>query len=68
MTSKQCNSCKKHIYVKELGDCCLCVGNQYFMKRKNCPLYEHGELNEAHKELFECCGKEYPFTPLKERI
>ena len=65
MTSKQCNSCKKHIYVKELGDCCLYVLNQYFMKKKNCPSYEYGEINEAHKELFKMIGKQYPFTEMR---
>lgn len=67
MTSKQCNSCKNHICVKELDNRCYYISS-YFMRKKNCPFYEHGEINEAHKELFECRGKEYPFTPLKEKI
>ena len=65
MTIKQCNSCKHHIYVKELDERCYLINNQWFMKKKNCPFYEHGEINEAHKELFECRGKQYPFTELR---
>lgn len=65
MTSKQCNSCKKHISVKELGDRCYLSTDAYFMKNKNCPFYEHGEINQAHKERFERRGKEYPFTELR---
>ena len=65
MTSKQCNSCKKHISVKELVDHCYLHTNQYFMKKKNCPFYEHGEINEAHKKVFERLGKQYPFTEMR---
>jgi len=64
MTSKQCNSCGYHIYVKELGEICFLINNQYFMKKKNCPNYQNGELNEYHKKFFERLGKQYPFTEL----
>lgn len=65
MTSKQCNSCKYHIYVKELGETCFLINSQYFMKKKNCPNYKNGKLNEGHKEFFEKVGKQYPFTELR---
>lgn len=57
MTSKQCNSCKYHIYVKELSERCYLINNQYFMKKKNCLDYRNGELNEYHKKVFERLGK-----------
>lgn len=65
MTSKQCNSCKYHIYVKELDEGCYLIINQYFMKKINCPHYQNGELNEAHKEVFKNSGKQYPFTEMR---
>ena len=64
MTSKQCNSCKYHIYVKELRESCYLLSWQFF-KNKNCPSYKYGEINQAHKEVFERLGKEYPFTEMK---
>ena len=65
MTSKQCNSCKEHIYVKELGERCFMMNNHYFFKNKNCPDYEQGEINQAHKEHFKKVGREYPFTEIR---
>lgn len=65
MTSKQCNSCKKHICVKELGDCCYLSTDAYFMKNKNCPFYEYGEINQGHKEYFKRVGREYPFAEMR---
>lgn len=64
MTIKQCNSCKHHTYVKELDERCL-YGFREFMSSKNCKSYVNGELNQTHKELFNNCGEEYPFTELK---
>lgn len=64
MTSKQCNSCKYHIYVKELGERCYLLQKQ-FMKKKNCPVYKNGELNEYHKKVFERYGEQYPFTEMR---
>lgn len=64
MTIKQCNSCKYHIYVKELGERCF-NHSQNFMKKKNCILYEYGKINQDHKEFFERNGMEYPFTEMR---
>lgn len=64
MTIKQCNSCKFHIYVKELGDRCFMHTNR-FMKSKNCELYKNGKINQGHKEFFARVGKEYPFTEIR---
>lgn len=64
MTSKQCNSCKQHIYNKELGERCYGQSPK-FMKNKNCEYYEYGEINQAHKESFEREGREYPFTEIR---
>ena len=64
MTSKQCNSCKYHIYVKELGERCF-RHSPNFMKNKNCFLYEFGKLNQDHKEFFKKVGEEYPFTEMR---
>lgn len=64
MTLKQCNSCKNHIYVKELDEGCLYM-LQEFMSSKNCKFYVNGELNQTHKELFNSSGREYPFTELR---
>ena len=64
MTSKQCNSCKYHIHVKEFSEGCF-MHSPNFMKKKNCKLYEYGELNQDHKEFFEKNGEEYPFTVMK---
>lgn len=63
MTIKQCNSCKKMIYVKELGERCFLQSDK-FMKSKPCDLYENGEINQRHKEIFQKLGREYPFTEL----
>lgn len=35
------------------------------MKRKNCPKYRNGELNEAHKEVFKNIRRQYPFTEIR---
>lgn len=64
MTSKQCNSCKYHIYVKELNEGCFIL-EKNFMKPKTCNSYKNGKLNQAHKESFERRGKLYPFTEMK---
>lgn len=64
MTSKQCNSCKHHIHVKELTERCFYVTTK-FMNKRNCDLYENGEINQAHKEYFKKVGKEYPFTEMR---
>lgn len=64
MTIKQCNSCKYHIYVKELGERCYLIGTK-FMKNKNCELYQNGKINQGHKEFFTRTGKEYPFTEIR---
>ena len=64
MTSKQCNSCKYHIYVKELEEQCFMITGK-FMKNKNCELYVNGEINQGHKEFFKKLGKEYPFTEMR---
>ena len=64
MTSKQCNSCKWHIYVKELEEQCFFVWNKFY-KNKNCSSYEYGEINQGHKEFFKKLGSEYPFTEIK---
>lgn len=64
MTSKQCNSCKWHIYVKELREHCFLLRREFF-KSKNCCNYEYGELNQGHKEFFKKMGKEYPFTEMR---
>lgn len=64
MTSKQCNSCKYHIYVKELSERCF-RHSPNFMKKKNCDLYKYGEINQGHKEIFERTGREYPFTEMR---
>lgn len=64
MTSKQCNSCKWHIYVKELQEQCLLTCKEFF-KNKNCLSYEYGEINQGHKEFFKKLGSEYPFTEIK---
>ena len=64
MTSKQCNSCKWHIYVKELGEQCFLINKEFF-KNKNCSSYENGEINQGHKEYFKKVGREYPFTEMR---
>lgn len=64
MTSKQCNSCKYLIYVKELGEKCG-RHSQNFMKNKICELYTYGEVNQDHKDFFKKIGKEYPFTEIR---
>lgn len=64
MTIKQCNSCKYHILVKELGEQCYLIANK-FMKNKNCELYHNGKINQGHKESFASRGKEYPFTEIR---
>lgn len=64
MTSKQCNSCKWHIYVKELKEQCFFICNEFF-KNKNCLSYENGEINQGHKEFFKKLGREYPFTEMR---
>lgn len=64
MTSKQCNSCKYHIHVKEFSEGCF-RHSPNFMKKKDCNLYRYGELNQDHKEFFEEIGEEYPFTEMK---
>lgn len=64
MTSKQCNSCKWHIYVKELEEQCFLICTEFF-KNKNCLSYENGEINQGHKEAFEKTGREYPFTEIR---
>lgn len=64
MTMRQCNSCKHHIYVRELIEqCFLCCGE--FMKNKNCIFYVAGELNQSHKKHFQEVGEEYPFTQVR---
>lgn len=64
MTIKQCNSCKYHILVKELEECCFFIKNK-FMKSENCELYRQGKINQEHKEFFTRLGKEYPFTEIR---
>lgn len=64
MTSKQCNSCKYHILVKELEEGCF-IFEKNFMKPKNCNSYKNGKLNQAHKDIFKKYGKKYPFTEMK---
>ena len=64
MTMKQCNSCKWHICVKELDECCFSLSTTFY-GNKNCHGYEYGEINQGHKEFFEKCGREYPFTELR---
>lgn len=64
MTSKQCNSCKWHIYVKELGEQCFFISKEMF-KNKNCSSYENGKINQGHKEFFKKLGEEYPFTEMR---
>ena len=64
MTSKQCNSCKWHIYVRELKESCFRNAQEFF-KNKNCSLYENGEINQGHKEFFKKVGREYPFTEIR---
>lgn len=64
MTAKQCNSCKYHIYVKELKESCYLLCWEFF-KNKNCQSYEYGEINQGHKESFERFGREYPFTEMR---
>ena len=64
MTSKQCNSCKYLIYVKELGEICG-RHSQKFMKNKVCEVYDYGEVNQDHKDFFKIIGKEYPFTEIR---
>ena len=64
MTSKQCNSCKWHMYVKELKEGCFLLCKEFF-KNKNCPSYENGEINQGHKEVFKKTGREYPFTEIR---
>ena len=65
MTVKQCNSCKYHIYVKELKEHCFYIFSTKFMKKGNCEFYKNGDINEAHKDFFMKCGQEYPFTEMK---
>lgn len=64
MTSKQCNSCKWHICVKELEEQCFFISKGFF-KNKNCLSYENGKINQGHKEFFKKMGKEYPFTEMR---
>ena len=64
MTIKQCNSCKWHIYVKELNESCFLLSTTFY-KNKNCHEYKYGEINQGHKEFFKKCGREYPFTELR---
>ena len=64
MTMKQCNSCKYHILVKEINECCFFVTTE-FMKSDNCELYQNGKINQGHKEFFARLGKEYPFTEIR---
>lgn len=64
MTSKQCNSCKWHIYVKELKESCFMLRQEFF-KNKNCPNYKNGEINQGHKDFFKKLGEEYPFTEIR---
>lgn len=64
MTSKQCNSCKWHMYVKELKEGCFLLRKEFF-KNKNCPSYKNGEINQGHKEAFKKTGREYPFTEIR---
>lgn len=64
MTIKQCNSCKYHILVKELRECCFFIKNN-FMKGGNCELYQNGKINQGHKEFFARLGEEYPFTEIR---
>ena len=64
MTSKQCNSCKYFIYVKELGESCG-RHSQNFMRSKVCEFYDYGEVNQDHKDFFKKIGKEYPFTEIR---
>lgn len=64
MTSKQCNSCKWHMYVKELKEGCFLLRKEFF-KNKNCPSYKNGEINQGHKEVFKKTGREYPFTEIR---
>lgn len=67
MTVKQCNPCKYHICVKELGDKCFLIGTEKsFMRNKNCNWYKFGRINEEHKSFFKKFGKKYPFTEIKE--
>lgn len=65
MTLKQCNSCKRLIYVKELGERCFNIQSKYLFKNKTCPYYEYGRVNQEHKEYFKKRGKEYPFTEMR---
>lgn len=65
MTIKQCNSCKHHILVKELGETCFLYPNKFFMKNKNCEFYKDGKINQEHKEYFLKNGKKYPFTEIR---
>ena len=65
MTSKQCNSCKYLIYVKELGERCFNTGCKYLFKNITCPYYKNGEINQGHKEYFKKVGREYPFTEIR---
>lgn len=64
MTVKQCNSCKWHICVKELGERCFRHRAEFF-KNKNCSSYENGAINQGHKDFFKKVGEEYPFTEMK---
>lgn len=64
MTSKQCNSCKWLIYVKELKENCFQHSPEFF-KNKSCPYYENGKINQGHKEYFKRVGREYPFTEMR---
>lgn len=67
MTIKQCNSCKYHILVKELGETCFLFSGKYkfFMKNKNCEFYKNGKINQEHKEHFKENGMKYPFTEIR---
>ena len=64
MISKQCNSCKYLIYVKELGEMCYLLSRD-FMKNQVCNNYKNGDINQAHKEIFKKLGREYPFTEMR---
>lgn len=64
MTAKQCNSCKWHIYVKELEEQCYLLRNEFF-KNKNCSSYKTGLINQGHKESFKKLGSKYPFTEIR---
>lgn len=61
MTTKQCNSCKYHVYEKRKRDvhdsCFHPFGYNHFMRSKNCEAYVQGEINSAKKEFFKKYGQ-----------